>query len=71
MTNQMLRDPTGPMPECRAPSSQPLATPPAGMLAEMALAVVAWRRRVRHAATFRGFHKFQLRDLGLSPLDQW
>ncbi len=73
MTDRLLRDPTGPVPEfvSPAPSAPAPALPSAGLLAEMALAVAAWRRRVRHTATFRGFHRYQLRDLGLSPLDQW
>ncbi len=71
MIDRPLRDPAGPTIELVVPSTPAPATPPAGMLAEMALAVAAWRRRVRHTATFRGFHKYQLRDLGLNPLDQW
>jgi len=42
-----------------------------GRLADIAGRLAAWRRRVRFAQRFRGFDAYQLRDLGLNPLDQW
>jgi uncharacterized protein YjiS (DUF1127 family) len=44
---------------------------PTGLLAELALRLSEWRRRARYARAFRGFDRRQLRDLGLSPFDQW
>ncbi|MBI3512889.1 MAG: DUF1127 domain-containing protein [Proteobacteria bacterium] len=54
-----------------APSAPRNDGPPAGLLAGLALRLSDWRRRARYARAFRGFDDRQLRDLGLSPFDQF
>lgn len=73
MTPRPLLDRVGPArdPAALTPSTATGANSSASRLAGMALALVLWRRRARQARGFRGFDKHQLRDLGLSPFDQW
>jgi uncharacterized protein YjiS (DUF1127 family) len=66
MTDRLAADRTDPAVVPPTPGS-----PPAGLIAELALKLSDWRRRARYAREFRGFDRRQLRDLGLSPFDQW
>ncbi len=68
MTDRLAADRLAPIP---APSTPSHGAPPAGLLAGLALRLLDWRRRARYAREFRGFDRRQLRDLGLSPFDQW
>jgi uncharacterized protein YjiS (DUF1127 family) len=72
MTEQWLSTPIGPAPTSNASLlAAGGAQPPAGLLSDLASQFVSWRQRARHAREFRGFDPHQLRDLGLSPFDQW